>query len=73
MLKTALVFLLIFCGCVVIIYHTATYFLDSFQYTLSHDGENPEDYLNTRFVYGGLGFGSIIVGLFLKYFKRNTK
>jgi len=72
MTKSVLVFLLIFCGSVVVICQTATYFLDSFQYTMTHDGENPENYFPTRLKYVGVGFGVIIVGLFLKYFKRKT-
>ncbi|CAD7798939.1 hypothetical protein CHRY9390_00410 [Chryseobacterium aquaeductus] len=72
MLKSSIIFLLIFCGILVIIYQIATYFLDSFQYTLSHDGENPEDYFSTRCVYVGLGFGLIVLAFSLKYFRKQT-
>ena len=70
MVKSLLQFIPILFGSFVVIYNIVVYFLVSFQHTVTHDGTNPEDYFYTRCIYAGVGFGAIIVALFLKYYKR---
>ena len=70
MVKSLLQFILILFGSFGFIYNIVFYFVDSFQYTLTHDGTNHEYYFYTLFFYVVVLFGSIIVPLFLKYYKR---
>lgn len=68
MSKSIILLLLVIAGSILIIFNVAMYFLNSFEYTLTHDGTNPDNILQNKIGYVYLGFGFILLGIILKYF-----